>query len=133
MLAITKLGWALTPLLALSSAAVCCNPHAATQKQRDLIADNYLNLWNGDFSLINSTFSPQISIHADRLPSSTGVGSDPLDITTSQGFLDWVKKSRTGWDKYSFIKYKSAGEGHNIAIRWSLDAVIGANFTMVPT
>lgn len=133
MFAITKLGWALAPLLAISSAASCCNPHAATQKQRDLIANNYLNIWNGDVSLIDSTFSPEISVHADRLPSSTGVGSDVLNITTSQGFRDWVTKSRSSWDQYNFIKYKSAGEGHNIAIRWTLDGIIGANFTMAPT
>lgn len=133
MVAITKLGWALAPILAIASAATCCNPRAATQKQRDLIANNYLNIWNGDISLIDSTFSPEISVHADRLPSSTGVGSDVLNITTSRGFRDWVTKSRNSWDQYNFIKYKSAGEGHNIAIRWTLDAIIGANFTMAPT
>jgi hypothetical protein len=133
MLAITKFGWALAPLLAISSAASCCNPHAATEKQRDLIANNYLNIWNGDVSLIDSTFSPEISVHADRLPSSTGVGSDVLNITTSQGFRDWVTQSRSSWDQYNFIKYKSASEGHNIAIRWTLDGIIGANFTMAPT
>lgn len=133
MLAIAKLGWALAPLLAVATAASCCNPHADSHSQRELIADNYLNLWNGDLSLINSTFSSEISVHIDRIPSSTGVGSEFTKISTSQEFLDWVKSSRAGWDEYGFTKYKSAGEGSNVAVRWIMNGIIGANFTQVPT
>ncbi|KKK24330.1 hypothetical protein AOCH_002100, partial [Aspergillus ochraceoroseus] len=104
-----------------------------THMHHEYILNNYLDIWNGDLSLINSTFSPDLAFHSDRFPSSTGVGSVAIQIPTAQAFRAFVIRSRTGWNQYTFHPYKWAADGLNIAVRWRLEAVMGHNFTLAPT
>ncbi|CRG91335.1 hypothetical protein PISL3812_08383 [Talaromyces islandicus] len=96
------------------------------------ILANYLSIWNGNLSLLDATLSPTISFNADRFPSPKG-GSEAFNITTREEFRGFVLRSRTGWDKYEFKVYSWTGHENHIAVRWKLDAVIGANFTALPT
>jgi SnoaL-like domain len=95
------------------------------------VSDNYLSIWNGDLSLIDSTFAPKFAFHADRFPSPDG--SQAIDINTPDEFRAFVSRARTGWDKYEFEVLAWAGHGNNVAVRWKLNAVMGANFTILPT
>lgn len=116
------------------TATPCCNASSySTQSHYEHVLSNYLNIWNGDLSLINWTFSPTISVHADRFPSPAGVGSVPLSATTSADFEAFVQRARNGWDKYTFVPYKWVAGENKIAVRWMLDAIMGANFTLAPT
>jgi hypothetical protein len=96
------------------------------------ILNNYLSIWNGNLSLLDATLSPTISFNADRFPSPKG-GSEAFNITTREEFCGFVLRSRTGWDKYEFKVYSWTGHNNHIAVRWKLDAVIGADFTILPT
>jgi hypothetical protein len=103
----------------------------STQSRHANIVNNYLNLWKGDLSLVNQTFDPEITFNADRFPSSSGTGSAPLIITTSEGFGAFVNASRQGFETYGFDAFYWLGEGNRVAIRWRLDSIIG-NYTRFP-
>lgn len=115
-----------------TSASSRSHKRAASHEHQQSVISNYLKLWNGDSSVVDSVLSPRLSLHADQFPSPTGEGSVPIEVDSSEEFLAFVQRSRTGWEKYNFEVYKSAAQGNNIAIRWRLEAVMGANFTLVP-
>ncbi|KAK1763058.1 hypothetical protein QBC33DRAFT_623268 [Phialemonium atrogriseum] len=71
-------------------------------KYHEHIAANYLNVWNGDLTLLNATFSPGVTLYIDRFPSQTGEGSEPVEVGTSEEFCDFVEQSRSGWEQYRF-------------------------------
>lgn len=96
------------------------------------ILSNYLSVWNGNLSVLAATLSPTISFNADRFPSPKG-GSEAFNIKTREEFHSFVLRSRTGWDKYEFKIYAWTGHENHIAVRWKLDAVVGANFSILPT
>lgn len=121
---------ALAPSAATSS---CCRHDVATREYHEHIAANYLDVWNGDLTLLNATFSPGVTLHIDRFPSQTGEGSDPVEVGTSEEFRDFVEQSRSGWEQYRFVRHNWVADGLNVALRWRLEAVIGANFTRIPT
>lgn len=105
--------------------ALCPNAVALTPAHHARIVDNYLQLWYGDISVLNDTFSPHITFHGDRFPSSTGTGSEILELNTSSAFGDFVLSSRKGWKRYGFKPTYWLGEQNKVAIRWRLDGVIG--------
>ena len=117
-----------TVMASLSNAAVPTSPEHHGQ-----VIKNYLAIWSGDLSLANTTLSPNLTLQADRFPSPTGSGSVPIVVNSAEAFTAFVQRSRTGWDKYSFVVDKSVANGLHIAIRWRMEGVIGANFTLVPT
>lgn len=106
-------------------------PKVETLEHLEHVKNNYLSIWNGNLSLINSTFAPTISFSADRFPSSSG--SQAIDISTREAFHAFVTRSRTGWDKYEFEVYAWTGNENHLAVRWVLDGVMGASFNIVPT
>jgi len=118
------------PFLSLSASAApaCgpCKPNIDTPEHYEKIASNYLNLWGGDYSLLNSTLSPTINFHSDRFP--TGQGTEELIWRTADEFRGFVERVRTGWDTYGFKVYKSAASDYNVFIRWRLEAVVGPDF-----
>jgi hypothetical protein len=107
-----------------------CNKVLSQAHRANMVA-NYLNLWKGDLSLVNKTLSPTITFNADRFPSSSGVGSANLNITTAEEFGAFVNSSRQGFEKYGFDAHYWLGEDNKISIRWFLDAIIG-NYTRFP-
>ncbi|KAH8703604.1 hypothetical protein BGW36DRAFT_423159 [Talaromyces proteolyticus] len=107
------------------------NANDGNQKKLENVLNNYLSIWNGDVSRVNSTFAPVLSFHGDRFPTSNG--SRLIEIGTADEFGAFVKSSRTGWDKYEFKVHAWTGYENQIAVRWKLEAVVGANFTIVPT
>jgi hypothetical protein len=120
-------------ILAFSNFSTALTTSYNTQAHYEHMLSNYLNIWNGDLSLVDSTFSSTISVHADRFPSPTGKGSVPLNIASSATFEAFVRRARDGWDRYAFVPYKWVGGDNNIAVRWMLDGIVGANFTLFPT
>ena len=110
----------------------CFEPSQAYNKK---MVDNYLAVWQGEYQLLDSTFMPGMELIADRFPSPAGFGngSTPKDIHTSEEYLDFIKLARAGWDGYSFDVLRWAGNDHEIAVRWRLNAVMGSNFTTFPT
>ena len=127
---------AVVGLLSLCSAVMAeciCKEDITSAEHHAEIAQNYLDVWNGNLGLVNSTFSSDVVVHADRFPLATGNGSAFLSINSRQDFVAFVERSRTGWDEYGFDLYKSAGQDLNVAIRWVMNGVVGANFTLLPT
>jgi hypothetical protein len=127
---ISVISLSLSPLINPTMA----EPHGMTTPYGHLkhVLNNYLSIWNGNLSLLDSTFSPTVTLHADRFPSVNG-GSEAFNITTREEFHAFVLRSRTGWDKYEFKIHAWTGHENHIAVRWKLDAVMGANFTILPT
>lgn len=116
------------------ASTTCCEARSfATQSHLEHISHNYLDIWNGNLALINTTLSPAISVHADRFPSPTGVGSVQLTISSSTDFAAFVERARSGWEKYTFVPYKWIGAGNEIAVRWRLEAIMGSDFALIPT
>jgi len=118
------------PLL-VSSASVApacgvCRPDIDTPAYYSQVAKNYLNLWGGDYSLLNATLSPEINFSSDRFP--TGNGTEELTWRTAAEFRGFVERVREGWQKYGFEVYKSAGSDYNVFIRWRLEAIVGSDF-----
>jgi hypothetical protein len=104
---------------------MCPDDVPLTPAHHARIVDNYLRLWYGDLSVLNDTFSPHITFHADRFPSPAGTGSEAIELNTSSAFGDFVLSSRKGWERYGFKPTYWLGEQNKIAIRWRLDGVIG--------
>lgn len=120
-----------------SASESSCKEDVTSIEHHENLVANYLKIWNGeDFSLVDETFSPDVFVHFDRLPSGEGKdgdGSVPLEFHDRDAFLEFVKSSRTGWDEYTFQVYFSAAQGLHGAFRWGLKAVVGADFDLVET
>ncbi|KAM5369982.1 hypothetical protein ACJZ2D_008665 [Fusarium nematophilum] len=97
--------------------------------------DNYLEVWEGHYDLAEATFMPAMDFITDRNPSPTGYGngSTPTHLRTSEELLDLIRFSRDGWDEYGFQVDRWASNEYEIAVRWRLNAVMGVNFTSLPT
>lgn len=120
--------------LALAAPAKCCNKQATSRAYHETIMNNYLNVWAGDLSLVNSTFAPALTLHGDRFPTGAhgSVQLAPL-VNSSAAFAAFVQSTRSGFNKYEFAVDRWAGDGLNVVIRWILHGVIGHNFHVVPT
>lgn len=105
--------------------------HVGSLEHLAQIKDNYLAIWDGNLTLINSTFAPIIDFHADRFPS--GNTSSLLSISTREDFLAFVERSRTGWEQYEFKVHAWVANGNHIAVRWMMDGIIDENYTLAPT
>ncbi|KAM5349255.1 hypothetical protein ACJ41O_005762 [Fusarium nematophilum] len=118
--------------VAATDANCCFTPSQAHSRQ---ISDNYLALGNGDYSLLDATFMPDLEVLSGRFPSPPGYGDGSIqrEIHTSKEFLEFIKLSREGWDNYRFEVDRWAANDYEIAIRWRINAVMGANFTTFPT
>ncbi|KAJ5927866.1 hypothetical protein N7466_006822 [Penicillium verhagenii] len=128
---------ALSSLLLTSSASsvgdVCCRGDVTTSSYHQKMLDQYLSVWDGDLSLVKSTFHPDVKLYSDRFPSSTGNGSTLTEITNREQFAAFVEKSRDGWSKYTFDPIRWVSSGHQIVVRWKMEGVLGSNFTLFPT
>jgi SnoaL-like domain len=96
-----------------------------------LIKDNYLDVWNGNLTLLNETFAPVLQFHGDRFPS--GNTSTLLGINTREDFLAFVERARAGWDQYEFKVHAWVGHENHIAVRWIMDGILGQNYSLAPT
>jgi hypothetical protein len=127
---------ALNPSLNPREAAQC-KANLCTPDHHAKIVSNYIGLWFGNLDFLNQTISPALLFQADRFPASancdSGVGSNPLPINSSAAFGEFVSNSCVGYSKYGFKVDFWFGHENNVVIRWSLDAVIGQNFTRFPT
>lgn len=120
--------------LALAAPTKCCNKAVTSHAYHEKIMNNYLNVWAGDLSLVNSTFAPALTLHGDRFPTGAhgSVQLAPM-VNSSAAFAAFVQSTRSGFDKYEFAVDRWAGDGLNVVIRWILKGVIGPKFKVVPT
>jgi hypothetical protein len=128
--------WAFVLLVAFNASYVsaeCCETKFTSLEHHQSILQNYNSMWNGDASQVNATFLPEFVVNADRFPSPTGVGSVPTTIRNIPEILGYVERSRPGWDKYNIEVVRWTSSDYHIAIRWRLDGVIGADFSLLPT
>lgn len=112
-------------------ASCCTNDFEFTPEHREKMMTNYMGIWNGDFSLLNSTLTDKIHFEMDRHPVATG--SEPTLATTSGEFLGLVMWSHQGWQSVNFAPTVWLGDKNVIALRWEYTAYMGANFTKVNT
>ncbi|KAH6995169.1 hypothetical protein EDB80DRAFT_877044 [Ilyonectria destructans] len=126
-----QLALVLPSLLIVSSSPV--EGRRAPPRERDFqgLADNYLSLWGGELSLVDSVIHPKISLIADRLPSS--VGSDIIQVGNIDEYVAFVQKSRAGWKEYNFDVIHMVGNGNQMAIRWKMNGITSANMTLPTT
>ncbi|KAJ5432825.1 uncharacterized protein N7458_011981 [Penicillium daleae] len=82
---------------------------------------------------MNTTFHPDVVLSSDRFPSSSGNGSDLTVVTNRSQFSAFVQRSRNGWEKYTFEPIHSLYDVNSIAVRWKMNGVLGANFTLFLT
>ncbi|KAF4628744.1 hypothetical protein G7Y89_g9404 [Cudoniella acicularis] len=107
------------------------NLHFITKEVRDHIADNYISLWDGNYDIINSTFSPDFTmLYQDRFPTGLGNGSVLSDVDSRAAFLAFVQRGRAAFSQYEFKVVRKFGEDNVIAIRWILDAVYKGGFPL---
>lgn len=129
---VSALSLALFSVVIRAAPASCCaKEFKITPAHRETMMNNYMNIWNGDFSLLNSTLTDKIHFEMDRHPVATG--SEPTLATTSGEFLGLVMWSHQGWQSVNFEPVVWIGDGDIIALRWEYTAYMGANFTKVNT
>lgn len=123
---------ALCSMLALPSALAssCCRDDITTSAFHERLLKNYLAVWDGDLSLINATFHPDVVLHSDRFPSTTG--STIIQVNNRAQYKAFVERSRSGWESYTFDPIHSVAADHSVAVRWIMNGIIG-NFTLFPT
>ncbi|KAJ5890134.1 hypothetical protein N7504_010944 [Penicillium tannophilum] len=95
--------------------------------------NQYISVWDGDLSLVKSTFHPDVRLFSDRFPSSTGNGSTLTAVTNRDEFAAFIENARVGWGKYTFDPIRWVSNGHQIAVRWKMEGILGSNFTRFPT
>ncbi|KAM6476642.1 hypothetical protein HDV62DRAFT_402587 [Trichoderma sp. SZMC 28011] len=98
-------------------------------KSQENATRNYIDTWNGDFSLENITFTPNVNLYQDRLPGFNG--SIELPIGTSGEFIKFMKMAHTGWNHYQFVVHNVAFDKYNVVIRWALNATVGPHDKMI--
>ncbi|KAJ5626446.1 hypothetical protein N7528_003873 [Penicillium herquei] len=118
---------------ATEDACSSCRHDVTTNSYHEHILNNYLAVWDGDLSLLKSTFHPDVVLYSDRFPSSTGNGSDATVITNREEFAAFVERARNGWDSYTFNPITWVGGGHSVVVRWKMEGVLGSNFTLFET
>ncbi|CAH0054158.1 unnamed protein product [Clonostachys solani] len=112
----------------------CCATKFNTPAHYDKVIHNYLNAWNGDLSLVNSTFAPALSLQGDILPNGAGGYSSVGELVhTASDFEQFIRRARSNFEVYTFTLNKWAGSNHNVVGRWTLNAVIADTFVLFPT
>ncbi|KID63663.1 uncharacterized protein G6M90_00g064090 [Metarhizium brunneum] len=122
--------WAAGAIASLASASSCpggnFKPNAESQT---IVAASYVDIWNGDFSLENRTFAPDVVLYQDRLPGPGG--SEDLPVGSSAEFIEFMRLARFGWNHYKFDIRNLAFDGYNVVIRWALNATVGPRDKML--
>lgn len=119
----------LAPAVGLPS---CFEPELVSTKNQRVL-DDYLDVWSGNLALAETVFHPDVVLHSDRFPSSTGKGSNLISVTNREQFVAFVQRSRKGWKRYTFTPIRSTGDKDAVAVRWAMHGVIGSNFTLFLT
>ncbi|KAK2596248.1 hypothetical protein QQS21_006340 [Conoideocrella luteorostrata] len=134
MLLTTVISLILGALPSEAVASKCCPGVFKTHEHHARILQNYVDIWAGNLSLIDSTLAPALSLQIDRFPTGSH-GSVPLapTINSSAAFSSFVQSTRSNFDKYGFTVQKWAGEDRHISLRWTMEAVLGDKFKAVPT
>ncbi|CRL18414.1 unnamed protein product [Penicillium camemberti] len=130
------LNFALYSLLGYSGALAgssCCGVDITSCSYHERLLENYIAVWGGNLSLIDTVFHPDVVLFADSFPSASGKGSSATHITNRNEFAAFVKRSRTGWKEYYFEPIRTVAADHSIAVRWIMHGVLGSNFTLFPT
>jgi hypothetical protein len=112
-----------------ASTAIKPAPFTITPSHRAKIIQNYIKLWGGDFTILNTTISPQtFNLYQDRFPNGAGTGSYLSEIHSQADMLAFIQRARSAFSQYDFIDMGHAGEELKIAIRWKLAAVYLGGF-----
>lgn len=119
---------------AAAAADVPGRAHFTSHSYHETVMNRYLAIWAGDLSLVNSTFAPSLTFSGDRFPTGAHGSAQLAPFITSPGtFAGFVQQTRANFDEYRFSVQRWAGEGVNIAVRWTLEGVVGESFKAVPT
>ncbi|KAJ4249097.1 hypothetical protein NW762_012431 [Fusarium torreyae] len=105
-----------------------------THEYHKKILNQYVDIWGGNISLVNTTFAPEVTLYIDRFPTGSN-GSVEIGpyITNPASFAAFVEKTRSGLRQYDISVKKWVGEGYGIAARWAIEIVLGDDFKNVPT
>ncbi|CAI7567245.1 unnamed protein product [Penicillium glandicola] len=130
------LNFALCSLLGSSGALAgssCCGPDITSRAYHARLLDNYIAVWGGNLSLIDTVFHPDVVLFVDSFPSANGNGSTVTHVTNRDEFTAFVERSRTGWKEYYFEPIRTVAADYSIAVRWKMHGILGSNFTLFPT
>lgn len=114
-----------------SSAQTPCHSTQISAEWRETVVKNWLAIWNEmDFTLLDATVSPNITINQDRFATGGG-GSVEFVINNATAFQGFVEASRQGFSKYIFEGTRYFGEDDLVALEWTLDAVVETSTGLV--
>jgi hypothetical protein len=127
-------GFFVAALASTGYADKCCSGRFTTHEHHEKILQNYVDIWGGDLSIVNSTLASNLTLQIDRFPTGSH-GSIQIgpSINSPAAFSSFVQSTRAGFDDYNVFVQKWAGEGNYISLRWTIKAVLGADFKAVPT
>ncbi|UNI24808.1 hypothetical protein JDV02_010528 [Purpureocillium takamizusanense] len=113
------------PILALANPTSRCRKTNKMPSRQELTQtrDDYLTLWGGDLSLADRVLFQDVKLNIDRPPSANG--SAPVVANDPGAFVNFVKFAHAGWETSEFKVIHWVAEGHNIAIRWKAEAIMG--------
>ena len=112
------------PVVNAESSVPCPWTDTVYRSQEEIVT-NWYALWDGDYSYLEKTVTPDVHLYQDRFP--TGNGSVSLPIFDSDAMREFVKTSREGWESYSFIDDFHYGVDNLITLRWTLNATWGGS------
>ncbi|KAJ6780102.1 hypothetical protein PWT90_01031 [Aphanocladium album] len=118
----------------LAAAIKSCPGHFTTPGYHQKIMNDYLAIWAGNLSLVNSTFAPHLTLQGDRFPTGAhgSVQLAPL-VNSPEAFSGFVRQTRANFGEYGFRVQRWAGDGANVVFRWTLEGKVGKAFKAVPT
>lgn len=121
----------LVPLLVLGTGTVaddCCKDVTSREYHHQFV-NKWLEFWNGNLSLLNELAEPDMVMYQDRAPSPTGNGSEIVYINSSEGLAQGMAYAFSPFESYHFNLVGWAGMDTQLAVRWTMDAVLGEGAT----
>lgn len=116
-------------MLGLGAATADCCKNTTSREYHHEFVNKWLEFWNGNMSLLNELAEPDMIMYQDRVPSSTGNRSDVVYINSSEGLAQGMAYAFSPYESYHFNLVGWAGMDTHLAVRWTMDAVLGKGAT----
>jgi hypothetical protein len=108
----------------VTAADNCCEVVTSRQYHQQFV-NKWLGFWNGNMTLLNELAEPNMIMYQDRVPSPTGNGSEIVYINSSEGLAQGMAYAFSPYESYHFNLVGWVGMDTRLAVRWTMDAVLG--------
>ena len=87
---------------------------AASRAQQEQLVENWVSLWNGDYTLAEQIVSPDVRVHAALMD-----GGDGSAVKGPSGMVDLIRQIRAAFPDLCFaVQVGPIVDGDHLAVRW---------------